>query len=96
MCLSLPDRFTYRLSKIRTGYTTGKYGASRYGVTVSRAAGGKRVKLYAEELGGNDHISFNLYTLSSGVKALKPCEMPEAKVIAFVEGFEAEAPRGGL
>lgn len=94
MSPSLFDLFIDSLSKFRTGYTTGTYGASRYGVTVTREAGGKRVKLYAEELGGNDHISFNLYMLSSGVKALKPCEMSEAKVIAFVEGFQTAAARG--
>ncbi len=91
MSLSLLDQFNDKLSQIPTAYTTGKFNDARYGVTVSREAGGKRVKLYAEELGGNDHISFNLYTLSSGVKALKPCEMSEAKVIAFVVGFQADA-----
>ena len=40
-------------------------------------------KLVAEELGGPDYISLNHYALRSGAR-LKPCEMPEAKVRAFV------------
>jgi hypothetical protein len=37
----------------------------------------------AEALDGSDYISLNLYRLKSG-PLLKPCEMPDAKVIAFV------------
>lgn len=44
---------------------------------------GKLIKLYAEELGGNDFISLNYYPqLQNGL--LKPCEMPQEKVIQFV------------
>lgn len=44
---------------------------------------GKLIKLYAQELGGNDFISLNYYpTIKDGL--LKPCEMPKAKVIEFV------------
>jgi hypothetical protein len=49
-------------------------------------ANGKSIKLVAEELGGSDYISLNWYDLASGAR-LKPCEMPEAKVRAFVEGL---------
>jgi len=37
----------------------------------------------AEERGGGDYISLNLYRTASGA-LLRPCEMPEAKVVAFV------------
>lgn len=44
---------------------------------------GRLIKLYAEELGGNDFISLNYYPqLQDGL--LKPCEMPQKKVIQFV------------
>ena len=55
----------------------------RYVVTRSDHAGGTAQKLVAEELGGADYISANLYRLRAGAR-LKPCEMPEAKVTAFV------------
>ena len=46
-------------------------------------AGGRAEKLVAEELGGADYVSLNLYRLGSGAR-LKPCEMPEEKVVRFV------------
>ncbi len=46
-------------------------------------AGGQSQKLVAEELGGGDYISMNLYRLASGA-VLKPCEMPAEKVTQFV------------
>ena len=51
---------------------------------------GRSQKLEAEELGGNDYISFNLYRLASGETLLKPCEMPAEKVIAFVMDVVAD------
>ena len=44
---------------------------------------GKLIKLYAEELGGNDFISLNYYPQLQG-GLLKPCEMPQKKVIQFI------------
>ncbi|WP_437397278.1 hypothetical protein [Flagellimonas lutimaris] len=42
------------------------------------------MKLYADELGGNDFISLNYYmTLKD--ELLKPCEMSVQKVIHFLE-----------
>lgn len=58
---------------------------------MERSGDGRRVKLYGEELGGADHVSFNLY-VAGGEARLKPCEMPEAKVVAFVLGYEPDSP----
>ncbi len=55
-------------------------------MTVERSSDGRRVKLYGEELGGADRVSFNLY-FAGGAARLKPCEMSEEKVVAFVLGF---------
>ncbi|MBT8456894.1 MAG: hypothetical protein HKO95_15750 [Rhodobacteraceae bacterium] len=66
----------------------GGYGATAYGrryrVTKSTYASGRSQKLVAEELGGSDYISMNLYRLATGDALLKPCEMPEDKVRDFV------------
>jgi len=44
---------------------------------------GKLIKVYAEELGDINFISLNYYPLTaSGL--LKPCEMPDQKVIDFI------------
>ena len=58
----------------------------RYVITRQDFAGGTSQKLLAEELGGGDYISLNIYRLASGAR-LKPCEMPETKVIRFVLGL---------
>ncbi|MEO0990191.1 MAG: hypothetical protein AAFX00_04480 [Pseudomonadota bacterium] len=66
----------------------GGYGGSAYGkrwrITKAVMARGRSQKLEAEELGGPDYISFNLYRLAGGQALLKPCEMPAAKVVDFV------------
>ncbi len=85
-------RFLTALSALPTGHVRGKFKGRSYGVTVSRTAGGRNVKLLARELGGRDVVSFNLFLPSSGSVFLKPCEMTEEKVIAFVEGFVPDEP----
>lgn len=65
------------------GHFTGRAGGKRYGVVRQAFAGGRAEKLVAEELGGADYVSLNLYRLGSGAR-LRPCEMPEEKVVRFV------------
>ncbi len=65
------------------GYEVTAHGR-RYRLTKSQYACARSQKLVAEELGGNDYISMNLYRLASGDALLKPCEMPEQKVRDFV------------
>ncbi|MFD0859819.1 hypothetical protein [Roseovarius aquimarinus] len=67
----------------------GRASGRRYLVTRSDLAGGAAQKLVAKELGGPDYISLNLYRLASGAR-LKPCEMPEEKVVRFVLALEPE------
>jgi len=69
------------------GYFTARYAGRRYGVTNAAHANGNSFKLYAEELGGSDRISLNIYRPpGSPEPALRPCEMPVDKVTAFVVG----------
>ncbi len=44
----------------------------------------------AEELGGGDYVSLNLYRTGRGAR-LRPCEMTEAKVVDFVLGLRPDA-----
>ena len=48
------------------------------------------MKLFAEELGGPDRISLNIFAPPSGAPTLKPCEMPIDKVTTFVLGATIE------
>lgn len=62
-----------------------RYGGRRWVVTRSRFSAGRAEKLVGEAADGSDRISMNLYRLAGGLR-LAPCEMPEAKVRAFVLG----------
>ena len=79
-----PESIRRRLQSIPLGYSQALFEHRRYGVTHQRLSGGKVTKFYAEELGGTDHISFNLFALKTGEYLLKPCEMPEEKVAEFI------------
>lgn len=65
------------------GYSMVRYDLKRYGVTRTDFNSGKSIKLYAEELGGNDFISLNYYVTATS-ELLKPCEMPQEKVVDFL------------
>lgn len=77
------------------GDFTGTADGRRYVVVKSGFAGGASQKLVAEELGGTDYISLNLYRTRSGA-LLRPCEMPESKVIAFVLYLSQDEPNDHL
>ncbi len=85
------DRFLERLDLLPLGYSEGHYHQRRYGMTLKVSKDARRVQLYARELGGSDFISFNLFRLRSGEARLKPCEMAEQKVVAFVTGYIPES-----
>lgn len=75
--------FHKRFLELKDGAYDVIYKNKRYLFRKETHLEGKLVKVYAEELGGNDFISLNYYpeTLNG---LLKPCEMPEEKVIAFI------------
>lgn len=79
--------FLAALEQIPLGFGEGSYDGRRYGVTVNASQDGKRLWLFGRELGGADFVSFNLYRLTDGRLALRPCEMPAEKVIEFVAGY---------
>ncbi len=63
------------------------YDQTRYLLRKTTHLDEKLIKLYAQELGGNDFISLNYYPkIREGL--LKPCEMPREKVIRFIEYLE--------
>ena len=75
--------FAETLSTFPIGTFRGRAHGKDWIITRSLVSGGKGEKLVAEALDGSDYISLNLYHLASD-DLLKPCEMPEAKVRAFV------------
>ncbi|AXT58962.1 peptide methionine sulfoxide reductase [Aquimarina sp. AD10] len=69
------------------GYSEAMFDGKRYGITKSSFNNSNSLKIYGEELGGNNFISLNYYRTISK-EMLKPCEMPEEKVIHFLENME--------
>ena len=79
-----PKEVHEAILKIPEGYSEVHYCNKKYGVTKDIFNQQKSCKVYAEELGSTNFISFNYYQLSSR-SVLKPCEMPESNVIKFLE-----------
>lgn len=82
--------FVAAFDRLPEGGYGGTYDGKRYRITKTLMATGRSQKLEAEELGGSDYISFNLYRLTGGEILLKPCEMPEEKVLDFVLNVVAD------
>ncbi|MFD2726992.1 peptide methionine sulfoxide reductase [Hyunsoonleella rubra] len=76
-----------KIKQLYIGYSKVSYNGKKYGVTRIDFNQGKSFKVYAEELGGTDFISLNYYVTSSSEK-LKPCEMPNEKVVHFLNNFK--------
>ena len=75
--------FFTKLLALPDGASFVRYLGKRYLLRKERLLNGKLLKIYAEELGGNDVVSGNYYpTMKGGM--LKPCEMSDQKVIDFV------------
>ena len=75
--------FLKHIQKLPLGYSEVVYNNRKYSLTKSEFNQGNSLKIYAEELGGNDFISLNYY-ITTTKNLLKPCEMPEEKVIHFL------------
>lgn len=73
-----------RLAAWPPGWSVATFRGRRYGVSLASHAGGRSLKLYAEELGGTDVVSLNLYAPETGDPTLRPCEMPIEKVLTFI------------
>lgn len=80
------EAFLNKLQKLPIGYTKVIFHYKAYGLTRSNFNKGKSIKVYARELGGNNFISFNYYTIK-GKGVVKPCEMPLEKVAYFMENI---------
>ncbi|MEP6631179.1 MAG: peptide methionine sulfoxide reductase [Lapillicoccus sp.] len=83
-----PDELQALVDRVPEGWTRVEVDGRAYGLTRTTHTGGRSVSLYAEELGGTDVVSANVWRLAGGT-VLKPCEMPVAKVEAFLRDWEA-------
>jgi hypothetical protein len=74
------------LKRIPDGWTLVMYERRHYGLTRTTRVHGRSISIFAEELGGPDLISANVYRTRQA-EHLRPCEMPDAKVLAFLRGW---------
>ena len=74
------------LQYLPEGYSEGYFRSRKYSVSKTTFSNGKSCKVYASELGGTNFISFNFYRLKDE-SVLKPCEMPESKVLNFIKKY---------
>lgn len=72
-----------KIANIPLGASEKRMNDKKYLVTRKDFNGGKSTKVFAQELGGNDFISFNFYLTNQG-QQLRPCEMPKQKVLDFI------------
>ncbi len=79
------------LDALPEGWSEVAYAGRRWGLTKTTRTGGRSSSVYAEELGGTDVVSANVYRTAAG-DVLKPCEMPAAKVLDFLAGATATGP----
>ena len=76
------------VERIPEGWTRVQVDGRAYGLTRTTHTGGRSVSLYAEELGGADIVSANVWRLDGGAE-LRPCEMPETTVVRFLRHWRA-------
>ena len=84
------ESFAASLDALENGLTIGSFKGRRYAVSVQRLVRSRVTKLFAEELGGTDIVSFNLFRTTNGRDHLKPCEMSSEKVMRFVLEFVSD------
>ena len=75
------------IHKLPLGYSEVWYQKKKFGVTRTDFNAGKSIKVFAEEIGGTHFVSFNYYRTLKG-ELLKPCEMPEQRVLHFLKHYE--------
>lgn len=80
-------RWLLFLLPIPEGYCEGMFEGHRYRLEKTTFSDGRSIEFYARALNGTDFISINLYFLASG-EEVRPCEMPEEKVRAFLWGVQ--------
>ena len=74
------------LERVPEGWTRASYNGRTYGLARTTRASGRIITITAEELGGTDLVSANVYR-TVAEDHLRACEMPMAKVLAFLRAW---------
>ena len=84
--MAQPESLSALIERVPEGWTRVTYDGRPYGLSRTTRVDGRVVTITAEELGGSDLVSANVYR-TSAADHLRACEMPDAKVIAFLRGW---------
>lgn len=79
--------FYQKILTIPEGISKATFANRLYIVTKTTFNNGSSFKLFAEEAGGTDYISLNLYKTREAVH-VKPCEQPILKSLSFLRDAE--------
>ena len=81
---------------IPEGWTRVRIAGHVWGITRTTRAGGRVISFDAERLGNEEQFGANVWLLSKG-SVLRPCEVPEEKVMQVLRDAAATcAVRSGL
>lgn len=81
------------LARVPVGWSRVEVDGVPYGLSRTDHGDGGSVSVHAEQLGGSDVVSANLWRTTAGT-VLRPCEMPETKVLAFLRAWQPTPPVG--
>jgi peptide-methionine (S)-S-oxide reductase len=84
-----PDReLDGLISAIPEGWTRVQLAGQSWGITRTTRAGGKTISFDADRLGDSEQFGANVWNTSGG-SVLRPCEVPEEKVMQFLRAAAA-------
>lgn len=81
-----PGELAELLRRVPAGWTRQSVAGIPWGVSRTEHAHGRSIALHAEQLGGSDIVSANVW-LTAGGALLRPCEMPAEKVLGFLRAL---------
>lgn len=82
-----PEWFFQRIVAIPEGISRALFESRLYIVTKNTFNGGQSFKFFAEEAGGRDSLSLNVYKTRERIY-IKPCEQPISKSQIFLQNAE--------
>ena len=77
---------------IPEGWTRVQIAGHGWAITRTTRAGGKTISFDAERLGDKEHLGANVWNTSEGA-ILRPCEVPEEKVMQVLRDAAASLNR---
>lgn len=82
-----PDWVYQKIVSISEGTSRATLENRLYIVTKTTSNGGQIIKFFAEEAGGRDYVSLNVYKTGERIH-IKPCEQPISKSQIFLQNAD--------